>query len=381
MDEKVRSQVESAAFNILADLCTRSHKGTRAVTSASSFNTAFDRALKLVSPVAHNLRSIDSEEIADGANRETEFIKHHEGEKANSDEESRHDSLVEAAYYFLSATTLAKSMEELLACNETFVKGCFKSASTGSNATIRRSAMGVVAKLCRSRVENSAISPEKAGELFRQVLVDNKISQGNESQMNSIQIVAADGLLHILDELSSEQEQSTIEVVAKVYLSVVRQRSLSKSSQIPGDLRSAGELAFCLVRILVLGMRSENADNFFGSCAVAPLVGTIQWRYDSKTTLDADEIIYWDATTSHAMQILSLWFEQGKASGMEENMLGGWQCDLKDHVWMVAGVGKAPRKSIDFGGALQIACRNGDASTRLAAARLWNWLTLNASEQ
>lgn len=365
MDEKVRYQVERAAFNILADLCTGSHKCTEAITSVSSFNIAFDRALKLVSPLANDLLSTDSEDNPSGANRESISIKNHEGDNSKAEEEHQ-DSLIEAAYHFLSATAHAKSMQELLACNDSFAQGCFKSASAGSNTTIQRSAMGIVAKLCRRRVENSAFTPETAGELFRQVLVDHKDSR--------VLIVAAEGLLHILDELSTEQEQSTIEAVAKVYLSVVQERSLSKASQIRGDRTSAGELAFCLVRILVLGMRSENTDMFFGSCAVAPLAGTIQWRYDSKTTLDSDERIYWDATTSYAMQILSLWFDQGKASNKEEHIFGGIQRDLKDHVWMVAGAGKAPRKSIDFGGAVLLAYSDGDASTRLAAGRLLTWI-------
>jgi hypothetical protein len=370
-DERARSQVECAAFNILADLCTGSHKGRLAVTSASSFKDAFDRALKLASPLAINVPSTDSDDITGIADENRECPEREISNKIHA------DSLVEAAYYFLSATTLARSMQESLACNDSFVKACFMSASTGSTAVIRKAAMGVVAKLCRCQVENSSFTPDKAAELFRQVLNDHKESQGHESRGRSVEIVAAEGLLHILDKLKGEQEQLAVETVVRVYLSVVRQRSLSKSSQSRSDRRNAGELAFCLVRILVLGMRSKNADKFFGSCAISPLVGTVQWRYDTKTTLDCDEKIYWEATTCYAMEILSLWFEQGKSCVTEEGNAGGFQHGLKGHVWMVASPGKAPRKSIDFEGALQAACKNGEASTRLAAGMLWTWLSEN----
>lgn len=375
VDGRAKPKVECAAFNVLADLCAGSHNGRKAVTSGSCFKDAFDRALELASLHANDSQSsISLEVVPYAANEESKNQENDEEGNSKSEQKNLENSLVEAAYYFLSAAIVAKSAQESLACNKSFVQACFKSASKGSSIITRRAAMGIVAKLCRCEFENSELTPGNASELFRQVLGDQKDAEGHDSQGKSIQIVAAEGLLHILGKLSGEQEQEAIEDVVKVYSNVVRQRSLSKSSATLIDRKNAGELAYCLVRILFLGMRSEKANNFFGSCAIAPLIGTVQWRYDNKTALDKDEEIYWDAATCHAMEILCLWFEQGKPYMTEASSKGGLPRGLKDHVWMVAGPGKAPRKSIDFGSALQTACKYGDASTRIAAGRIWIWL-------
>jgi len=365
-DESARIHVERTAFNILGDLCTVSREGRAAVSSASSFKDAFGRAMELASPRANEIRSDGCEGNVAGEDGSTGSV-----------EENQIDSLIEAAYDFISAMALGKSTQEILACHPSFVKSCFSCARTGSNTIIRRSATTVVARLCRSHVDTSAFTVEEAGQLFRQALVDHHHFQGDEFSRKSVEIVAAEGLLRIFDKLSDAEERSTVEDVSKVYLSVVRQRSLSKASKAPGDRKIAAELAYCLVRILVMGLRCNDADSFFGYCAIAPLVGTVQWRYDSKTIFDADEGIYWDAAACHAMQILSLWLEQGNPCVKEERSNQGTARFLMRHVWMVAGPGKAPRKSIDFVSALQVASERGEASSRLSADGLRSWLDDN----
>lgn len=348
-----KCDVERAAFDILVVLCTGSARGRKAVAIAPTFSDALARALEIVNPL--NIEAEDRVTTID-------------------------ESLVESAYSFVAAVALVKSAQESLAQNVSFLQACFLAATSGSSAKIRNAATDVVSILCRSHllVEQNEFTLEKASELFQQILTDQSNSSDNDYSGSNIQIIAAEGVFHVLDRLHGEKEQLAIENVAKAYSTVIRQRSLSKSSGVPCGDKKSGELAFSLIRILLLGMSKPNAESYFGSCAVGALVGTIQWRFDVKTTLEDDEVVYWDAVSSHAMEILAIWFEQGKsyisAGGIDGESMTR---KLKDSVWMVARPGKAPRKALDFGSALIAASKEGESSTRLAASRLLAWMHEN----
>jgi hypothetical protein len=126
---------------------------------------------------------------------------------------------------------------------------------------------------------------------------------------------------------------------------------------------------------MLLAMGCDEVEISFSSSVIWPLVGTVQWRYDIKTTIEDDELIFWDASTTHALQILASWLEQGKSLVIEgSNAQSGKPRSMKESVWMVARPGKAPRKAADFATAVATASRSGEASSRLAAERLFRWL-------
>ena len=101
-----RTEVECAAFNILAQLCLGSTKGRKAVTSAAAFTECFDKALELVS----SLTPTDGQTTAreDGDAEATSEI----GEDSKTEQlgtgspklEPEQIPLVEAAFSFLSST-------------------------------------------------------------------------------------------------------------------------------------------------------------------------------------------------------------------------------------------------------------------------------------
>jgi len=179
---------------------------------------------------------------------------------------------------------------------------------------------------------------------------------------------AVDGLLCIFSKLTSEQKQMIIEEVSKIYTDVLRNRSLSKFA-LDSDRSGSAKLAYSVTRIMMLGVDCESLEKTFGSSVILPLVGTVQWRYDTKTILEDEESLYWEACTTHALQILASWLEQGKSLHYNSKTL-----NLHENIWMVARPGKAPRKALDFGTAVELASKSDQSCSRLHAERIQIWL-------
>jgi hypothetical protein len=286
--------------------------------------------------------------------------------------------LVEAAFSFLSSTILSKNIQDSLVRNVTFVQACSTCAKEGVTPILRAAAVRIIARLARCTTAESELTPENAGDLLRETLAEQSDgpmgSDGKDSK--STQVIAADGLYFVFDKLPAEKKQMVIQEVGKIYTRVLKSRSLSKATKTAVDRLNTGELAYCLTRIMLLGMGNESVEAVFGTSVIVPLAGTVQWRFDSKTAPDDDELVYWDATTTHALQILASWLEQGK-SFLPEGPGYAKSRNLKENVWMVARPGKAPRKAVDFGAAVGLASTNGEPSARLAAERVVNWLSEN----
>ncbi len=372
----LNDQVECAAFHLLAQLCNSSSKGRQAVTVASGFIHCFDRALDLVSSLCPTKPESDGE--SKGGEVESDIVDfsdaiHDQPLKTRPNGESCPLSLVEAAFTILSSIILSIQIQESLICDDTFIQACFYSARRGSTSVLRRSAVRVIARLAHCTSSGSRLTAPDAAKVLCEMLTDySTATSGSDFTYagDNAATLAADGLICVFGKLASEQKQITISEISKVYFDVLRNRSLSKTVS---DQLGSAKLAYALTRLMLVGMGSESVEAAFGSSIILPMVGTLQWRYDSKTILQEDEQVYWDASATHALQILSLWLEQGKSlrtygtSSFESH-------NIQDNIWMVARPGKAPRKAVDFAVAVTLASKSADASARLHAERIYTWL-------
>lgn len=358
-------EVERAAFNLLSQVCTGSPKSRNAVTSAPGFTACFERALKLVESTTGLQQPSDSGSAMADDNSST------------SESENKAPpvslSLVEAAYAFLSSTTFSAKIKETLVTNSLFIEACSDAARQASTDLLRMAALNIIARLSRCTCPGSALTPEKAGDLLTQTLVEDCEFDGPEgSRVRSAHTIAADGLHFVFDKLQAEKQETVIQEAGKLYSSVIKNRSLSKLKT-AFDRAQAGELVYCLTRIMLVGMGNKCVEHAFGTAVITSLVGTVQWRFDAKTAIESDEIVYWEAATTHSLLILASWVEQGRPFGPDATAAGKLRT-LKENVWMVARPGKAPRKAVDFGTALASASKSAEASARLAADRLLIWL-------
>ena len=359
------AELEIAAFNLLSQLCAGSAEGRKMVTSAPSFNACFDKALGLVVSGGTTLQ-----DRTEGAVEETDSVLNESENKETLAEGALLEpvSLVEAAYALLASTVLTQKIQDSLICNSSFVAACFNAARGGSTSSVRKTALRIIARLSRVASSESVLTPESAVDLLRETIIEsNDTLEGAEGR--NAQILAWEGLFCVFDKLQGEKQEQVIQDVGKLYSAVVKNRSLSKFKTASERLHSA-ELAFLLTRIMLLALGNDHVVQTVGTWVIFPLVGTVQWRFDGKTTLENDEAVYWEACTNHSLLILATWLEQGKPLTSD----AAAPSNLKQNIWMVARPGKAPRKAVHFEAALTAASKNAESSARLAAERLLTWL-------
>jgi len=367
------ANVECAALNILAQLCHGSPKGRQAVTSASGFVNCFNRAVDLVLLFCSSMN--EEESGRDDAGINNDHAKTSFQIKKKPDQDCETSDLVEASLNFLLSTLPTTAIQASLVSNSTFIQQCFACARTGKTQVIRSTAVRIIALLASCTSVENQLTPENASELLCETLMGGRVStESDAAERINLAAVAAHGLQCIFSKLRKEQQRVVIEVVGQSYLDLLRNRSLSKSVKEANERTSAGKLAYSLTGIMLLAMGSDELENPFSSSAIWPLVGTVQWRYDAKTTIDDDELIFWNAATTHALEILASWLEQGKPFKLNGSTSAKPR-SLKENVWMVARPGKAPRKAADFTTAVALASKNGESNARLAAERVFLWLS------
>lgn len=373
------TDVECAAFNLLSQLCITSSKGRQLVTVAPGFQNCLKRALELVASFYIKNSTIVRESDDVEGDHDVIDCSNEKNHLATLPPKQAHPlPLVEAALTVVSSTILSIPIQEIILRDDVFIKACFHCAKVGSSQILRSSAVRVIARLVNNTSTENRLIPEEAAMLLCEMLAESYVpkSEAEGVNTNCIATLAADGLLCVFGKLTTKQRQSIIVAVGKAYTDVIRSRSLCKTNMTATDRLRSGKLAFSLTRVMLLSVGSEDIEIIFGSSAIPPLVGTVQWRYDSKTTLADDELVYWDASTAHSIQILASWLEQGKSLKID-GASASKTTSLKDSIWMVARPGKAPRKALDFGAAIMIAAKTGEASSRLSAERILNWLNEN----
>ncbi|KAL3919643.1 MAG: hypothetical protein SGILL_003654 [Bacillariaceae sp.] len=385
-DSKSKALVETAAFELLAQLCMSSIKGRTAVAGADDFQNALNRGLDIISNISP--KATDDDGTAD---KPTEEVAKDEEEKEEADDEEAETStpeededlpppysavpevmnpkLLASAYSFLSAITPVPSARAALLENGQFIRTSSALIVDDKDSNLQFAALRAIGKLAAFSSGTGSLTFDDIGGLLESALSAEPVipEAGNFGwNRNLYHVQAAEGLLTVFDFLSSERQLSVFERAKARYVKLLKSHSIVKATK-ANERANGGELAYDLTTLIMLARGKEFAAKCFDATLMSPLVNTVQWRYDPKTVVAEEDALMWDATTTHCLQLIAQILYGGEAALSK----GGIKLkSLKDSVYMVARAGKAPRKAIDFPSALKLVSRNGDAASKVAAQRI-----------
>ena len=399
--ESLRFKIETAAFELLSQLCMASAKGRNAVSGAHDFQHSLNRALQIISKVISS-----DDEVDDGNKSETDHesgVIEGENEDEDSDEsederevKSEEDgkdtnqstpveftstvvedpNLLAASYSFLSAMTSVRSARISLLENGKFIKASSALIRDNDNSNLQFAALRAITKLAPYSASDNSLSADSVGGLLQSALAaEPKLAEkGNFGwNRNLYHIQAVEGALVVFDSLPESKQEGIFKEVTTRYIKLLKSHSISRSTKV-GEKAHGGELAFNLTMFMMVARGKDCVAKFFDSKLALALVNTVQWRYDPKTTIDQTSTDYWDATTTQCLQLLAqvLYQEESKLidAGIKVK-------NLKNSVFMVARPGKAPRKAIDFVSALKLISLSGEATAKISSQRILAFLTNN----
>jgi len=400
-DDSLRFKIETAAFELLSQLCMTSSKGRVAVAGSNNFPSSLDRALEIISKViADDIEegdgqdknsdgSQEKQEEGDGDSEEQDAEEYDETKKETIVEESEKakspefvplmvedPKLLGASYSFLSAMTSVRSARISLLENGKFIKASSALIVDDSNSNLQFAALRAIAKLAPYATSDGSLSAESVGSLLQSALAaEPKVSdKGNFGwNRNLYHVQAVEGALVVFDSLAESNQQSVFTEVSARYVKLLKSHSIARSGK-GSERENGGELAFNLTTLMMVARGNDCVAPYYDSNLVSALVNTVQWRYDPKTSIDQTAVTYWDATTTQCLQILA------QILYKEESALakaGIKVRNLKNSVFMVARPGKAPRKAIDFPSALKLISQNGEAAAKISAERILSYLNNN----
>ena len=405
-DNNARGKLEAAAFELLAQLCVGSMKGQKAVAAADECKDCFERAMEVLSELVSAPRpsfevsrssptpSIDA---LDEKTRETEpdtseppdntagnatNVNSCEPRDANclngvpTLNEVQDTALVAAAYSFLSALVpVARIRNELLERESFFLVSSSLALETRF-PEIQFEAVRVIAKLAPYAISKDMHLSERIGDLLMSVLSQDpeyRESPSGRLTKNGLHIHASIGMQFVFDSVPGHKQVSIMNEIASRYFKLLRNHTVAKAVNKGDDRTNGGELAYQLTTLMLLGKGKDSVQDSFGTQLITNLVNTVQWRYDPKTAIDESEMLFWDASVTQCLQLLSLLLLRDIESLAKS---GVKLLDLKNSILMVARPGKAPRKAIDFPSALTLASKSGDSAAKVSAQRILN--TLNS---
>jgi hypothetical protein len=391
-DESSRSLVETAAFELLAQLCIASSKGRIAVADAHDFQNALNRGLDIVSKVVPD-SSESNEAVAVKEEQEDEVLEANDSEEDKDDElqqteekkeamdpepsistelcETKVDNaeLLAAAYSFLSAMTPVPSARTALLENGQFIHATSALISDNKDSNLQFAALRAISKLAPYSSGEGALTYDSIGELLESALAaEPDIPEAGNMGWNKnlYHVQAAEGVLIVFDSLPPSRQETIFKEVRSRYVKLLKSHSIAKATK-ANERANGGELAYNLTTLMMVARGKECVAECFDSQLVVSMVNTVQWRCDPKTVITEDSLMYWDATTTQCLQIVAqaLYTEEAKLAKAGIKLRS-----LKDSVFMVARPGKAPRKAIDFPSALKLLSMNGEAAAKIAAQRI-----------
>mmetsp|Transcript_13508 Transcript_13508/g.31750 ORF Transcript_13508/g.31750 Transcript_13508/m.31750 type:complete len:2174 (+) Transcript_13508:146-6667(+) len=402
--ESLRFKIETAAFELLSQLCMASARGRNAVSTTHDFQHSLNRALEIISKVVSDDDEVDNgnesesdnkSEVVEGENDDVDGDESEESEekregKIEEDDKETNQStskgftstvvedpnLLAASYSFLSAMTSVRSTRIFLLENGKFIKASSALIRDNDNSNLQFAALRAITKLAPYSGSDGSLSADSVGELLQTALVaEPKISEkGNFGwNRNLYHLQAVEGALVVFDSLPKSKQEGIFKEVTTRYIKLLKNHSISRSTK-AGEKAYGGELAFNLTTFMMVAKGKDCVANCFDLNLVLALVNTVQWRYDPKTTIDETSTVYWDATTTQCLQILAqvLYQEESKLTA------GGIKVkNLKNSVFMVARPGKAPRKAIDFLSALKLISQGGEAAAKISSQRILAYLANN----
>ncbi|KAL3920939.1 MAG: hypothetical protein SGILL_003011 [Bacillariaceae sp.] len=392
-DNESKSLVETAAFELLAQLCLSSTKGRVAVAGAQDFQNALNRGLDIISKIAPGI-SDESEDASNdtptnkedkddeekGGDDETDAV----GDTPPAVEEDDDDDssppepvvpetvdpkLLAAAYSFLSAITPVPSARAALLENGQFIRTSSALIVDDRDSNLQFAALRAIAKLAGFSSGKGGLTFDNVGDLLESALSAEPVTPevGNFGwNRNLYHVQAAEGLLTVFDSLPPTRQRSVLKKAKSRYVKLLKSHSIAKATK-ANERANGGELAYDLTTLLMLSRGKECVAECFDSVLMASLVNTVQWRYDPKTTIVEEDVVLWDAATTQCLQLITQILYRGEASLAKAGIK---LRSLKESIYMVARPGKAPRKAIDFPSALKLASRNGEAASKVAAQRI-----------
>jgi hypothetical protein len=390
LDEKSRLRVETASFELLAQLCMGSSRGRHAVGSTHDFQNCLDRALEIVSmvaPVAAEKPGVQEPEDETGDARsedQQDDVPAAEEESSNQmvttvDTPSTNVAdprLLASAYSFLSSITPIPSARASLLENGQFIRASSALLVDDNDSNLQFAALRAIAKLARYSSADGELTAECIGNLFQLALAaEPEIAEAGNLGWNKnlYHVQAVEGILIVFDSLPEAKQTALFTEAVARYVKLLKSHSIAKATK-TNERANGGELAHNLTTLMMVAMGKDCVADCFDSKLLTSLVNTIQWRYDPKTTVTDDSALYWDATSTQCLQIIahSIYREESTLA-----KAGIRTKALKESVFMVARPGKAPRKAIDFPSALQLVSKNGEAAARISASRILSYLTDN----
>ena len=407
-DETLRFKVETAAFEVLANLCLTSSEGRAAVAGAHYFKCTLNRALEIISNVITSDDSTDNDQDDAGDENENENEndcddqdEDQEGEENNEVTESQDKKekngeevtktvstepistiiedpkLLAASYSFLSTMTPVRSARIALLEDGKFIQASSALIIDSSDSNLQFAALRAIAKLAPySSSGDGSLSPDSIGDLLQSALASEpKIAENGNFGWNKnlYHVQAAEGVLVVFDSLPKSKQECILREAIARYTKLLKSHSIARATK-SNERANGGELAYNLITLMMVARGKDCVAKCFDSNLVSSLVNTVQWRYDPKTTIAEDSKDYWDATTTQCLQILAQIFYKEESELLK---VGIKVRNLKNSVFMVARPGKAPRKAIDFPAALKLISQNGEAAAKIASQRILSYLTNN----
>eukprot|EP00980_Cylindrotheca_fusiformis_P020256 scaffold7328_cov145-Cylindrotheca_fusiformis.AAC.4 len=381
-EEQCRDAIETAAFGLLSLLCERSAKGRRALAAAGDFQDCLSRARDISSlTIAGSQSSQGHKAVADEVIGEEE-IESEPDQVAASDEvgvathvNSDKKELLAAAFSFVSTMAELPTVRAHLLNDAEFISSSETIAMDGDNPDLQFEAVKVIARLAESSLGNGHLAPDRVGGILLSTLEDSGRLKESDARfnLNSLHLLAAEGIESVFEALSKAQQQAVVRVFATRYSSVLKSHCIARSNSKGLDLTKGGELAYNLTNTIMMASCEDHLDNCFDAALITSLVKTVQWRYDPKTEIKQEELRYWDGATTQSLQVLARLLSREDAKLKKFGLSTRGICEI---VLMVARPGKAPRKAIDFPSALSFVEKHGEATASLAAKRVFKRLGL-----
>ena len=406
-DPETRTKLESAAYDLLAQLCVGSVKGQKAVASAQVCGDCVSRALQVLSilveqneeetplpppmaPSAPSAPEEEEEESQDDADTEEKEAKEDqsEGDKeepALADEEAaaptqskpvavslanvKDTSAVISAYSFLTSLAQVSGIRNELLNHDSFVVASSALASETSYPALQFEAIRVLSKLAPFVASGDLLSIERVGEILESVLQQDPTYDNDRFSRNGLHLHAATGLLQVFGLLPASHQVSAIKTILARFTKLLKTHTVLKPNHKTLN-KGGGALAYQLTTFLLLAQGNSNTESCMDLSMATQLLSVVQWRFDPKTTslTEEAELIQWDATVAQALQIVSFLL-MTRSSDPNTNILK-WVEPIKRNVVMVARPGKAPRQAIPLLKALDAVKQRGEAASKVPAQRI-----------
>lgn len=391
-DKDSCSQVETAAFELLAHLCMASAKGRVSVAAAHDFESARNRGLEIVAKVVPGEDTItteeaDSDAYEDAATKPTEEQDDNDvdGDLVTQEKPTaalpepvgtsiEDPKLLAAAYGFLSAMTPVPSARKALLESGQFIRASSALILDDTDSNLQFAALRAITKLAPYSSGDGSLTATSVGDLLKSALAaEPEIPQAGNFGWNKnlYHVQAAEGVLIVFDSLSKDKQKEIFSEVTARYVKLLKSHSIARATKAT-ERANGGELAYNLTTLMMVTRGKESVMDCFDSQLMTSLVNTVQWRYDPKTTIAEEDVDYWNATTTQCLQIVAQTVYKEEASVARAGITPR---SLNESVFMVARPGKAPRKAIDFPSALKLASEKSEAASKVAAQRIRTYLT------